>query len=76
MTEVVMPKLGITMTEGEIHEWFVKVGDLIEKGMPILAVESNKAIIEIEAQCSGVLKEILYYEGETVDISTTIALIE
>lgn len=76
MKEVIMPKLGITMEEGAIHRWLVKEGGRVEKGMPLLEVESNKAVVEIEALASGVLVEILKDTGEIVPVSEVIALID
>ncbi|MDO8685972.1 MAG: biotin/lipoyl-containing protein [Clostridiales bacterium] len=76
MKEVVMPKLGITMKEGVILRWLVNEGDRVKKGMPLLEVESDKAVIEIEALESGVLAGILKKDGETVPVAETIAVID
>ena len=76
MKEMVMPKLGITMKEGKILHWLAAEGDRVEKGVPVVEVESDKANIEIEALVSGVLFKILRSEGETVLVSDVIAVIK
>lgn len=63
-------------TEGTIAEWHKKEGDSVEKGELLVEVETAKAVQEIEAPISGVLKKILLDEGETGDIYTEIAEIE
>ena len=64
--DVIMPKLGITMEEGMISKWYKKEGQKIVKGEHILQVESDKALIEIEATHSGILHKIYRIEDETV----------
>ena len=73
MKEIVMPKLGLTMEEGKINEWFKKEGDSVQKGEPIFEVESDKSTIEIESPWDGILHKILVQEGETVPLTATIA---
>jgi pyruvate dehydrogenase E2 component (dihydrolipoamide acetyltransferase) len=73
MIEIVMPKSGITMDEGTIIEWVVKVGDSVEKGDTIASIETDKSVLEIEAPASGIMKEIFVEEEETVSVGTIIA---
>lgn len=61
---IVMPKLGMTMTEGTITEWYKEVGDPVEKGEPVLTISSEKLNQDIEAPISGVL---LKKHGEVED---------
>ncbi|MCL5046030.1 MAG: 2-oxo acid dehydrogenase subunit E2 [Actinobacteria bacterium] len=72
---VVMPKLGLTMTEGTIVKWMKKEGERIEKGEPLLEVASDKIDIEVESPHSGILGRILVPEGQTVPVTTPIAVI-
>lgn len=74
--EVYMPKFGMTMKEGKIVNWFKKEGDDVEKGEPILEVETEKIVNTVDAQVSGKLEKILYPEGETVSIGIVIAYID
>lgn len=76
LKEVVMPKLGITMSEGIISKWKIKEGDSVEKGMPIMEVESDKSLIEIESQYTGVLERIIRKEGEIVPVGGIVAIIK
>jgi pyruvate dehydrogenase E2 component (dihydrolipoamide acetyltransferase) len=55
--QIVMPKLGMTMTEGTITEWYKDVGDPVEKGEPILMISSDKLTQDVEAPASGILLE-------------------
>ena len=75
VTEVQMPALSPTMTEGKIVSWNKKEGDNLNVGDVILEVETDKAVMEVESQNKGVLGKILYNINETVAVGTTIALI-
>jgi len=72
---VVMPQLGLTMSQGKIVKWLSKEGDTVQKGAPLLVVETEKVTIEIEAPVSGVLGRVVFPAGETVPVGTTIAVI-
>lgn len=74
--EIIMPKIGLDMTEGTIVEWKKTVGDRIERGEVIAEIETDKAVTEIEAAVDGVLAEIVAEEGEEVEITKTIAWVE
>ena len=71
-----MPMLGEVMEEGRIVAWRKHIGDRVEKGETIMEVEMDKATMEVESPVSGVVKEILVPEGETVPVNTLLALIE
>jgi len=73
--EVMMPKLGLTMTEGTIEKWMKQEGDAVEKGEILFEVSTDKLTNEIEAREDGVLLKILVPEGETVDCQTPVAMI-
>ncbi len=75
--EVFMPRLGDEMVEGAIVEWLRKEGDRVEKGDPLLLVETGKATLEVEAEVAGVVKKILVGEKtEHIPIGQVIAIIE
>ncbi|MGI6097492.1 MAG: dihydrolipoamide acetyltransferase family protein [Dethiobacteria bacterium] len=74
-TEVVMPKLGLTMTEGTINKWLKQVGEEVKKGEPLLEVSTDKVVTEVEAPAPGVLAKIIVPEGETVEVAKVIAII-
>lgn len=72
-TEVVMPKLGVSMVEGKIIEWRKKEGDAVEKGEILFVIETEKVTYEVEALSSGVLGRILVPEGESRPVGAVLA---
>lgn len=70
--KVVMPQIGMTMTEGTINEWKFEDGAKVKKGEILLEIETEKMTNEIEAPATGTLK-ILVPEGEDVDCGNDIA---
>ncbi|OHB65940.1 MAG: hypothetical protein A2Y76_11025 [Planctomycetes bacterium RBG_13_60_9] len=73
--QVVMPKLGLNMTEGTIVQWLKGEGDRVEQGEPLFVLETDKTTMEAEAQASGFLGRILAPAGETVPVATVVAII-
>ena len=74
-TDVVMPKLGLTMESGVIGSWLVKEGDSVSKGQPLLEVITDKVTMEVEAQAEGTVRKIFYPEGSEIEVSKRIAII-
>lgn len=74
-TAVLMPKLGLTMTEGTIERWAVKEGDPVRKGDVLYTVSTDKLTNEVEAEEDGVLLRILCPEGETAPCKQAVAYI-
>lgn len=74
-TRVIMPKLGMTMTEGTVVRWRKKEGDRVEKGEVILEIMSEKIEYEVEAPADGVLARIMGEEEEVYPIGATLAVI-
>ncbi len=70
--EIVMPKLGLTMTEGLIVEWKKKEGDEVKKGEVLFILETEKVTYEVEAPEDGILGKILVQEKQTVPIGTVV----
>ncbi|SDQ40024.1 dihydrolipoamide acetyltransferase family protein [Actinopolyspora saharensis] len=75
MTEIHMPRLSDTMEEGVISAWRKQVGEQINRGDVVADIETDKAVMELEAYDDGVLEKILIGEGETVPIGTPIGLL-
>jgi len=71
--DILMPKLGLTMTEGMIADWSVRPGDLVQPGQVMFVVETEKVATEIPAPSSGEILEILVQQGETVPVGTVVA---
>jgi dihydrolipoamide dehydrogenase len=72
---IVMPKLGLTMTEGTIEEWKKKEGDTVKEGEVLFSVSTDKLTNDVEASASGTLLKIAVGAGETVPCLTPIAFI-
>ena len=70
---VVMPQLGLTMTEGSVNTWLMKIGDAVHKGDMLFVVSTDKADMEIESLDEGVLSEITVELGNVVPVGTVIA---
>ncbi|HJV32354.1 MAG TPA: 2-oxoglutarate dehydrogenase complex dihydrolipoyllysine-residue succinyltransferase [Bacillales bacterium] len=73
MSEIRVPELAESITEGTIANWLKQIGDSIEKGEPIVELETDKVNIEIISDNSGVLKECLFQPGDTVSVGQVIA---
>jgi len=72
---IIMPKLGFNMDKGTLVRWVKKEGDFIKKREVIFEVETDKTVMEVEAQTSGILRKILVAEGEEVPVTLPIAII-
>ncbi len=75
-TRVVMPQLGESVHEGTISRWLVKPGDKVVEFEPMLEVDTDKVSAEVPAPVSGILREILAKEGQTVQAGAEIAVVE
>jgi pyruvate dehydrogenase E2 component (dihydrolipoamide acetyltransferase) len=69
-----MPQLGLTMERGSIVEWLVAEGDEIAAGQEIFGVETDKAVVAVEAHQAGTLARILVPEGQEVAVGTVLAV--
>ncbi|CAN5291863.1 2-oxoglutarate dehydrogenase, E2 component, dihydrolipoamide succinyltransferase [soil metagenome] len=74
-TEVVMPQMGESITEGTVSKWLKNVGDRVDKDEPILEISTDKVDAEVPSPGAGVLLEIRTAEGETVEVGTVVAIV-
>jgi len=74
-TEVIMPQMGFDMKEGKVARWLKKEGEQVTRGEIIAEIETDKAVVEMEATSSGVLRQIAIKEGQTVPVLTVIGII-
>src|SRR5215813_11449684 len=72
-TSVVMPALEMAQETGKIVSWIKKEGEAVTKGEVLLEVETDKAVVEIEAAADGVLASVKSHEGDVVPVGQTIA---
>jgi pyruvate dehydrogenase E2 component (dihydrolipoamide acetyltransferase) len=73
--EVVMPQMGVSVSEGTITKWLKAEGEEIAADEPLLEISTDKVDTEVPSPGGGVVQQILVQEGETVDVGTTLALI-
>jgi len=73
--DVVMPQMGVSVSEGTITKWNKQVGDTIEADETLLEISTDKVDTEVPSPAAGVVSEILVQEGETVEVGTVLARI-
>ena len=74
-TDVTMPQMGESIFEGTITRWLKKAGDPIEKDEPLFEISTDKVDAEIPSPIAGILTEIRFPEGATVQVNTVVAVI-
>ena len=74
-TDIIMPKMGESITEGTITEWKMNVGDTVKKDETILEISTDKVDSEVPSPASGEIISILFDANETVEVGTVIGLI-
>ena len=75
VVDVVMPQMGVSVSEGTITRWMKQVGDHIEADETIVEISTDKVDTEIPSPASGIVREILANDGDTVPVNTRIAVI-
>jgi len=73
--DVVMPQMGVSVSEGTITKWLKQQGEQVEADEPLLEISTDKVDTEVPSPGSGVVTEILVQEGETVEVGTKLAVI-
>lgn len=73
LNDLLMPKLGLTMTEGLLAEWCVNQGDTVKEGEVIFVVETDKVATDVTAQADGTIGEILVEAGDTAPVGAVVA---
>src|SRR5262245_27982718 len=76
LVDVVMPQMGVSVSEGTITRWAKAVGETIEADETIVEISTDKVDTEIPSPASGVVRELLAAEGDTVPVNTRIAVID
>lgn len=73
--EILLPKIGFSMNEGQVAEWLANDGDQVSEGQPLFSLEADKSTNEVEAPASGTLR-IVAKVGETYEVGTVLGYIE
>ena len=74
--EIIMPKMGESVNEGTIIKWYKKVGDSVHRDEIIFEISTDKVDTEIPSPGTGVITEIKFNEGDTVEVGTVVALLD
>src|SRR5215217_2559230 len=74
-TEVVMPQMGESIAEGTITRWLKKVGEQVERDEPLFEISTDKVDAEIPSPAAGTLTQVLFKEGDTVEVNKVVAYI-
>ena len=71
-----MPKLSMTMEEGEFNNWLVSVGDTITKGQAVAVVMTDKVEMEVESEVEGTVTRLTASEGDTIPVGGELGYVE
>ena len=74
--EVILPKVDMDMESGVIAQWKVAEGDFVNQGDILFEMETGKAMMEVEAPGTGVIRDLAQITGEEVPVGTTVAWID
>ncbi len=76
MVEFKLPDVGEGMHEGEISKWLVREGELVTRDQPVVEVQTDKVNAELSSPVTGVIKKIMFSEGDIVEVGATLLIIE
>lgn len=76
MAKVVLPELGEGITKATVSYWYFKEGEKINEKDDLVELATDKATFNLPSPCSGVLSEIIFHEGDTVNVGEALAIIE
>ncbi|TRZ95133.1 hypothetical protein D4R78_04590 [bacterium] len=76
MTKIILPELGENIQKATISYWYFQEGEKVQEKDDLVEITTDKATFNLPSPCSGVLREILFREGETVNIGEVLAMIE
>ncbi|GEP83474.1 dihydrolipoamide succinyltransferase [Staphylococcus piscifermentans] len=75
MSEIIVPELAESITEGTIAEWLKNPGDSVDKGEAVVELETDKVNVEVVSEEAGVIQELLAEPGDTVEVGQAIATV-
>jgi 2-oxoglutarate dehydrogenase E2 component (dihydrolipoamide succinyltransferase) len=76
MTKLILPELGEGITKATVSYWYFKEGEKINEKDDLVELTTDKATFNLPSPCSGVISEIYFHEGDTVNVGETLAVIE
>lgn len=75
MIKVVLPELGEGITKATVSYWFFKDGERVSRNDDLVELITDKTTFNLPSPCTGVISEIMYSEGSSVDVGQTLAVI-
>jgi 2-oxoglutarate dehydrogenase E2 component (dihydrolipoamide succinyltransferase) len=75
MKQVILPELGEGIEQANITYWYFKQGDSVKEGDDLVELATDKAAFNLPSPCAGLLSQILFSEGETVEVGQVLATI-
>ena len=76
MTKVVLPELGEGIEKATVSYWFIQEGEKVNQKDDLVELATDKATFNLPSPCSGTLTEILFHEGDSVNVGEVLAIIE
>jgi len=76
MTKVILPELGQGLEKATVSFWYFKEGDRVKENDSLVELATDKAAFNLPSPCAGMLSEILFREGEAVNVGEVVALID
>ena len=73
---ILMPQLGLTMTEGSVSSWLKKPGELVKKGEMLFTVETDKVEMEVESEVEGTVTRLTAEEGDTIAVGGELGYVD
>jgi 2-oxoglutarate dehydrogenase E2 component (dihydrolipoamide succinyltransferase) len=75
MVKVVLPELGENITKATVSYWFFKDGEMVNANDDLVELTTDKSTFNLPSPCKGIISEIMYQEGDTVNVGETLAVI-
>lgn len=76
MTRAILPQLGEGIEKATVSYWYFKIGDKVKEKEDLVELTTDKATFNLPSPCSGILTEVFFQEGDTVNIGEALATIE
>ena len=76
MVKVVLPELGEGITKATLTYWFFKDGEMVRKDDDLVELTTDKSTFNLPSPCTGIISEIMYSEGDSVNVGQTLAVID
>ena len=75
MVKVVLPELGEGITKATLTYWFFKDGEMVRQNDDLVELTTEKSTFNLPSPCTGIISEIMYSEGDSVNVGQTLAVI-